>query len=475
MLLYVLTDLMQELISNLDTSIKNLSRSSLKQHSNTATRVLGARRDKHVSLREEFSVIQSLREDEWESKRPILKSVPMLNHALPGRESSVDLSFETESARLRDERRLVSRKELKPAAEEVLKLVYEYLARTCDQELSKELLQLWAHHRKASTVNGYANNFKLWMEYCYSEGESPLPPKPFVVAAWLAAISLKDNTASPTDARCAAINYFSKIANTPSITHSPVVEMTKESIRRKLGYKNQQKLPLRQDHIDSIVTYFLWQESPQGIANAFRVTLAYEATLRWDDFKDMVFGDFIVTNDFVRVFLVDTKTDSYKSGQWATFAVSDRPTSAYQLLQKLMEVMAAHSSQEVRDNMSNMPVMFRTTVGLFVDASSSRINYNEFLAELKTACSAVGLDPNLFGTHSMRRGSTTDQFMHGIPDKVIKLSGRWKSNAFERYIDQGQLLQLQLQSLKSRELRLKGVGGIGKLSSITPPTHNQNE
>ena len=203
--------------------------------------------------------------------------------------------------------------------------------------------------------------------------------------------------------------------------------------------------------------------------------MAYEATLRWDDYKDMVFGDFIVTNDFVRVFLVDTKMDSYKSGQWATFAVSDRPTSVYQLLQKLMEVMAAHSSQEVRDNMSNMPVMFRTTVGLFVDASSSRINYNEFLAELKTACSAVGLDPNLFGTHSMRRGSTTDQFMHGIPDKVIKLSGRWKSNAFERYIDQGQLLQLQLQSLKSRELRLKGAGGIGKLSSITPPTHNQNE
>ena len=69
MLLYVLTDLMQELISNLDTSIKNLSRSSLKHHSNTATRVLGARRDKYVSLREEFSSIQFLRDDGWEFKK----------------------------------------------------------------------------------------------------------------------------------------------------------------------------------------------------------------------------------------------------------------------------------------------------------------------------------------------------------------------------------------------------------------------
>ena len=81
----------------------------------------------------------------------------------------------------------------------------------------------------------------------------------------------------------------------------------------------------------------------------------------------------------------------------------------------------------------------------------------------------MGLDPNPFESHSMRRGFTTDQFTHGIPDKVIKLSGRSKANASED-IDQGQLLQRQFQSLKSRELRLKDVGGLGKLSSITPPT-----
>ena len=52
--------------------------------------------------------------------------------------------------------------------------------------------------------------------------------------------------------------------------------------------------------------------------------------------------------------------------------------------------------------------------------------------------------------------------MTTILDKVIKLSGRWKSHAFERYLDQGQLFQLQLHSLKSRELRLKDVGAIGQ-------------
>jgi hypothetical protein len=130
------------------------------------------------------------------------------------------------------------------------------------------------------------------MEYCSSEENPPLPAKPFMVAGWLVAMALQDNTASPTDARCAAINCFSKIADATSPTASPIVEMTKESIRRKLGRKNTPKSPLQQEHVNIIVAYFLWQENPQGIANAFRVSLAYEATLCLDDYKDM----FLVTS-----------------------------------------------------------------------------------------------------------------------------------------------------------------------------------
>ena len=70
--------------------------------------------------------------------------------------------------------------------------------------------------------------------------------------------------------------------------------------------------PKRQ--IDAVVGQFMQQPGIQGLANAFRVALACEATLRWDDYEDMSLGDFIVTNRFVRVFLTDATTDSMKSG-----------------------------------------------------------------------------------------------------------------------------------------------------------------
>ena len=61
-----------------------------------------------------------------------------------------------------------------------------------------------------------------------------------------------------------------------------------------------------QEKIDEVVGQIMRQPGIQGLVNAFRVALAYEATLRWDEYEDMSLGDFIVANDFVRVFLMDS-------------------------------------------------------------------------------------------------------------------------------------------------------------------------
>ena len=80
-----------------------------------------------------------------------------------------------------------------------------------------------------------------------------------------------------------------------------------------------------------------------------------------------------------------------------------------------------------------------------------KITYNEFLKELKAACAAIGLNPTLFATHSLRRARVSDQFANGVPDKVIKYSGRWRSNAFEAYIDHTVLFELQLKTIQPPE------------------------
>jgi hypothetical protein len=222
-------------------------------------------------------------------------------------------------------------------------------------------------------------------------------------------MALSDKAASPTDNICATISYFNKIAAGAMSEDMTIVQTTKESIRRKLGYRNQSKKPLLQEEVDAVVDQFLLQPSIQGLANAFRVALASEATLRWDDYEDMTLGDFIVTKDFVRVFLVDTKTDSMKSGQWATIAASTRSNSAYQLYRKLLSELSGELSPE---QIAQWPFMLRGEQGSLT-ANESKIRYQDFLRSLKQVCHLLGNDETMLGTHSLWRGSVTDQFRCG--------------------------------------------------------------
>ena len=358
-------------------------------------------------------------------------------------------SFEDLSTTLRQDRRQVTRKEtLTKQGHESLKMAHNHFCKMLGNSPDSTLLAVWEHYRKTSTVNQYANPWMKWVEYSRAAGSQPIPVNPFLFATWLAAASLSDVTASPTEARCASIAFFSKAAlSTPPSSHQ-VVQMTRESIVRKLGFKKTAKNPLLKEHVTQIVQHFLQRNTIQDHANAFRVALAYEATLRWDDFADTLLGDFIVTHDFVRVFLVDTKTDNYKSGQWATFSASTAETSAYTLLQNLVKNIMDNVCEHSLHNLANFPIMFKSFQRTGNVHEIPKITYNEFLKELKTACAAIGLNPALFATHSLRRGSVSDQFANGVPDKVIKYSGRWRSNAFEAYIDHTVLFELQLKTIQ---------------------------
>lgn len=54
--------------------------------------------------------------------------------------------------------------------------------------------------------------------------------------------------------------------------------------------------------------------------------------------------------------------------------------------------------------------------------------------ELTKVLELIGKDQSEFNTHSFRIGRATDMFKEGQSEVKIQLAGRWKSNAFKKYI-----------------------------------------
>ena len=57
-----------------------------------------------------------------------------------------------------------------------------------------------------------------------------------------------------------------------------------------------------------------------------------------------------------------------------------------------------------------------------------------FVAELRKALTAAGLDQTAFAGHSFRIGAATAAAQAGVPDSTIQILGRWSSAAFLTYI-----------------------------------------
>jgi integrase len=60
----------------------------------------------------------------------------------------------------------------------------------------------------------------------------------------------------------------------------------------------------------------------------------------------------------------------------------------------------------------------------------SYISYYLFQKKLRLCIENIGLNPDLFSTHSFRRGFATLAFRSNISPESIKLIGDWKSDAF---------------------------------------------
>eukprot|EP00457_Paulinella_chromatophora_P007126 gb/GEZN01007146.1/.p1 GENE.gb/GEZN01007146.1/~~gb/GEZN01007146.1/.p1 ORF type:complete len:332 (+),score=37.90 gb/GEZN01007146.1/:161-1156(+) len=75
------------------------------------------------------------------------------------------------------------------------------------------------------------------------------------------------------------------------------------------------------------------------------------------------------------------------------------------------------------------------SASLFQSEDGSPLSYSWLQSSLRDLISALGLDPALYGTHSLRIGGATSLAMLGnVSVDVIKHIGRWKSLSYQLYV-----------------------------------------
>jgi len=120
-----------------------------------------------------------------------------------------------------------------------------------------------------------------------------------------------------------------------------------------------------------------------------------------------------------------SKTDPFRQGSTVHLGVTNSPICPVSALGTYL-----HFRRLVPPG-AGIPL---TSAPLFVCDDGRVLTKAIFIGMLRTRMRAAGLDNTAFTGHSLRIGAATTAAAAGLPDWLIKAMGRWKSDAYLRYV-----------------------------------------
>ena len=156
--------------------------------------------------------------------------------------------------------------------------------------------------------------------------------------------------------------------------------------------------------------------------------MAFARFLRCDDLCYIVPKHIEFHNDYIRIFLPRSKTDIYRERNYVYISASSSKYCPVSVLRRYLNLCGIN-------NKSTLP-LFRPLTFHLSNSSytlrSGKISYTRCREILRDCLSKLGYNPSDYGLHSLRSGgirSVVRNSSNSIPERLLKIHGRWKSES----------------------------------------------
>ena len=256
-------------------------------------------------------------------------------------------------------------------------------------------------------------------------------------AAWLADEKLCSTTIKTYLAAVRSMQISLGLPDPRDQSSMPMLKQVQAGIQRLQGHdqtvKRRIRLPITtaileklRQHWDQRVgvdKYLLWAVAALCFFGFFRLgelLIASSASEGESTHLRLSWGDVAIDNasapTMLRVFLRVSKCDQMGRGAYVFVGRTSN---------SLCPVAAVLAYMTKRGTLHGQ---------FFCDQQGKPLCKVRYVAELKRALSAVGVDQSLYAGHSFRIGAATAAAMAGMEEATIRTLGRWNSDAFMLYI-----------------------------------------
>ncbi len=286
-----------------------------------------------------------------------------------------------------------------------------------------------------STRRTYQSGSNRYVRFCSDYGVAPFPTSERNLSFFVGVLFRDGLSGSTIKGYLSAVRH-SQIAlglGDPHISAMPQLEYVVKGARKNsAGRSARPRLPITpailrmlksvwEKNPDRFNASMLWAASCMCFFGFLRSgEVVAPSTRGFDPSVHLCYGDVKAEGAtpprFLEVRLKASKTDPFRRG---------------------VSIYLGVTSSEICPVAAILDFMVRRgpSAGLFFGFSDGRfLTRDRFVAQLRLALQAAGLDPQLYAGHSFRKGAATTAAACSLQDSLIKTLGRWESAAYTVYI-----------------------------------------
>lgn len=303
-------------------------------------------------------------------------------------------------------------------------------------DLTKEKDNLIKLSMSANSWKTYKTAVDSFNSFRFSYGFGDMYPAPIDhIAHFIAFLSHKGLAASTVSTYISGISHSLKIKGTTDNTKSFIISKMLEGLRRKNPQRPDVRTPISRDILKRIVHSlpFVCSSFYEACLFSSAFSLAFFAMLRVSEIT------VLSKNDESGHALNFEDVNFNKMGNQGEMHIKIRSSKTDQRANSITLIIQKQSELNICPVyllQSYLRVRFAGVNGshkLYVHFDGSALTRYQFCSVLQKCLSFCEV-PFHIRSHSFRIGRATEMAKNGVDDETIKLSGRWLSTSYLKYI-----------------------------------------
>ena len=298
------------------------------------------------------------------------------------------------------------------------------------KDLASRLPNTILHSRADSTVKKYLGAFRRWKKWAASYKLSPIPARPHEFVLYLQHLGEETKSKSAVEEACNALSWVHSYAGLITPSSHPLVRATLRGLQHKLAKPVVKKEPMIVDMLEAIVADANGSGTLSDLRLATACLLGFAGFFRFQEIVDLRACDCTIEGEMLKVYIASSKNDQLRQGDEVLIARTRSSTCPVAMLEHYME----RTGIRCNDQCFLFRAIQKTKNGEVL-RQSGKISYTCMSDLYNKKLTSLGFSAAEFGLHSLRPGGATTAANAGVPDRLFKRHGRWKSeNAKDGYV-----------------------------------------